>query len=106
MTHFPQTIPESPPAPAREIAVLRALEKAHARLEEEHQLLKNPLSSVPLERRPFAFIDSQRARFRIASLCRRYRVTRGVSIIVRSPIHSRPHSLQMIFSDLDVHSPQ
>src|SRR5476649_794005 len=40
-----------PPGPAREIAQLQALEKAHALLQEEHELLKKPFGSVPLERR-------------------------------------------------------
>src|SRR5476651_661290 len=43
---------QAPPAgPAREIAQLQALEKAHALLQEEHVLLKKPFGSVPLERR-------------------------------------------------------
>jgi len=39
------------PGPAREIAKLQGLEKAHALLKEEHALLKKPFGSVPLERR-------------------------------------------------------
>lgn len=37
--------------PAREIAQLAALEQAYATLQEEHDLLKKPSGSVPLERR-------------------------------------------------------
>ena len=40
-----------PPGPAREIAQLQALEKAHALLHEEHELLKKPFGSVPHEGR-------------------------------------------------------
>ena len=40
-----------PPGPSREIAQLQALEKAHALLQEEHELLKKPFGSVPLEGR-------------------------------------------------------
>ena len=35
-----------PPGPAREIAKLQALEKAHALLQEEHELLKNHLAPL------------------------------------------------------------
>jgi transposase len=37
--------------PAREIARLEALEREYANLKEEHELLKKPAGSVPLERR-------------------------------------------------------
>ena len=37
-----------PPGPAREIAQLQALEKAHALLHEEHELQKKGFGSVPL----------------------------------------------------------
>ena len=40
-----------PRGPAREIAQLQALERAHALLQEEHELLKKPFGSVPLEGR-------------------------------------------------------
>ena len=39
-----------PPGPAREIAQLQALEQAHALLQAEHELLKKPSGSAPLER--------------------------------------------------------
>lgn len=39
-----------PPGPAREIAQLQELEQRYAELQEEHELLKKPFGSVPLER--------------------------------------------------------
>ena len=41
-----------PPGPAREIAQLQALERKYAELQEEHDLLKKPSGSGPLEKRP------------------------------------------------------
>ncbi len=58
-----------PPGPAREIAQLQALEKAHALLEEEHELLNKPFGSVPLERR-----HVRRHRLAAAALQRRVAV--------------------------------
>ena len=40
-----------PPGPAREIAQRQALEKAHALLHEEHELLEEAIRSAPLEAR-------------------------------------------------------
>src|SRR4051794_21173895 len=51
-----------PPGPAREIAQLQALEKAHALLQEEHELL----TKAVLFRSTgdtFAFIDTEHTRF-------------------------------------------
>src|SRR4051812_33196195 len=44
--------PKAPPlGPAREIAQRQALERQYAELQEEHDLLKKPSGSVPLEGR-------------------------------------------------------
>ena len=40
-----------PPGPAREIAQLQALEQRYAELQQEHELLKKPFGSVPLNGR-------------------------------------------------------
>jgi transposase len=41
-----------PPGPVRELKQFQALEKAHARLQLEHDLLKKPSGSVPRDSRP------------------------------------------------------
>lgn len=67
-----------PPGPAREIAKLQAIEKTHAILQEERDLLKKGHPVLFRSKADiFAFIDAQCAEYSVTHLCRRYGVTRA-----------------------------
>ncbi len=70
--------PQRPAAPFREVKRLEAVERAHARLQEEHELLtKSHPVLFRSKGETFAFIDTQRATMSTTRCCRLFGVTRA-----------------------------